>query len=430
MINWPHPDELENVSDHQREQYSVISNSGSRIAILNGGPGVGKTFSVAAIVKAAMWSGVWSIGLAAPTGKAAIRMTELMREHGLNLEARTIHRLLGVTRSGHDGGGWGFFHSAANPLPQKLICIDEASMLSTGLGASLFSAIRPDALVLLIGDTGQLLPVSHGAPLRDFLKAGVPSATLTEIRRTSGDMAFACKSMAETGAFTPSRGKNLEAGQNWWHIESRSPAMTTKIIQSLMGNLPAQFSKDDAQVLCCLNTKGPLSRIALNDLLAPVCNPVRKEKPAKHWFANNDKVMCLENGYYKSLLPSAEEDPREFVANGETGFVVDCTPSRCAVEFDGPHRKIEFIGEGMKALTLAYAITIWKSQGSQWPVVIYPIDDHSSARHVGCRELVYTGVSRQQVLTITIGMESVGRKICEKISIENRKTFLAEDLVA
>ncbi len=431
MIHWPVPSSIE-ASEHQQEQFAGIANADSRLAILNGGPGTGKTYTTAAIIKAIRSEhGSVNIGLAAPTGKAAIRMTQLMREHKVAAEATTIHRMLGVTRNGFDGGGWGFYYNASNPLPHHVICIDEMSMLGTDLGASLFSAIRPDALVLLIGDTGQLLPVGHGAPMRDMIAAGVPCAKLSEIRRTSGDMAAACKAIAEHGEWRPSTGCDLSAGQNWWHIETRSSAQTLDTIKRLMANLPMRKTTREVQVICTVNGKSDLSRQSLNDSLAPICNQ-NFAKKGKAWFATDDKVMCTKNSIFTDLEGKADKEGNpatHFVANGEIGYVQKCEAGLCVVKFDDPDRLVEITGEAMKNLTLAYAITTHKSQGSQWPIVIFPIDSSAGAKYLGCRELIYTAISRQQELTITIGQASVAKQMLGKVAIGQRKTFLKEEIL-
>ena len=427
----------------------MIAESSPRLAILNGGPGVGKTHTTAAIVRSLLArDSKLPIGLCAPTGKAAIRMTQLMQKHGVNREAVTIHRLLGVTRNGHDGDGWGFYHHAGNPLPAKVLCIDETSMLGTDLAASLFSAIPEDCLVLCIGDTGQLLPVGHGAPMRDIIKSGrVPVANLTEVRRNSGDLAFACQEMELRGAFTPSKGRHLPH-ENWWHFESRSSLRTRQIVSSLMGNLPGGFTASDIQVVCSLKQKSKLGCESLNDLLAPLCNPLFSSK-GKAKFATGDKVICSKNGHYQASLTDEEkqklideakaagesgkkvkdDEASWFVANGEVGTVFESKPGVSVVEFEGPDRRCRFAGGFQDVLSLAYAITTHKSQGSEWPIVIFPIDDCSGSKFLSSRELVKTAVSRSQVLTITVGQETVARQMLKKVAIDGRKTFLVEGLV-
>ena len=120
-----------------------------------------------------------------------------MNGYDLPLEATTIHRLLGVSRNGHDKKGWGFIHNAANPLPYRFVFVDEVSMLDVDLAANLFAACQPGTHILLIGDTGQLPPVGHGAPLRDLIAAGVGCGELTEIWRNAGDIVKGCSPFAQ-----------------------------------------------------------------------------------------------------------------------------------------------------------------------------------------------------------------------------------------
>ena len=196
QVAWPSVSSIHGLSDHQAEGLAPIL-TGGRLGVLEGGPGTGKTYTAAALIRA--WiaqNGPASIAIAAPTGKAAVRITEAMINNGLSgLQAKTIHSLLKVAEA--DGGdGWKFEFNASNPLPQRLIVCDESSMLDTSLTYSLFSALEDNAHVLLVGDINQLPPVGHGAPLRDIIAAGAPHCRLTEIHRNAGSIVQACHAIA------------------------------------------------------------------------------------------------------------------------------------------------------------------------------------------------------------------------------------------
>ena len=186
---WPDVASVENIDEHQREALSKATSSGS-IGILGGGPGTGKTFTAANLIKAiADEVGYDNIAVAAPTGKAAVRITEVMDGYGVPLKARTWHSLLGVRA---EAGSFSFSHDQSNPWTYKVIIGDETSMNDTNLMASVMAARARGCHMLLIGDVNQLPPVGHGAPLRDMIAANVGYGELTEIKRNSGGIVEAC----------------------------------------------------------------------------------------------------------------------------------------------------------------------------------------------------------------------------------------------
>src|SRR4030095_542560 len=182
---WPDPFRMSDLSRHQQEQLARAT--AGPLGALIGSPGTGKTYSVAALIRAlADRYGLESTGICAPTGKAATRVTAAIQRYGVDLTATTIHRLLRVRhRHGHVDR-FRFEHDEDNPLAYRFIVIDESSMLDTDLAASLFSACAPGTHVLLVGDPYQLPPVGHGVPLRDLLQAQLPQGELIEIQRNAG----------------------------------------------------------------------------------------------------------------------------------------------------------------------------------------------------------------------------------------------------
>lgn len=427
---WPDPSTIDS-SSHQQEVWGRASRR--PLAILTGGPGTGKTTTAAAILKrCAETVGLENIAVCSPFGKAAVRITASMQNAGLRTEATTIHRLLGVTRNGHDKNGWGFRYTHANPLPQRVIAIEESSTLGVDLGASLFSAIQPGTHVLMLGDDGQLPPVEHGAPLRDLLAAGVPHGQLTEIWRNGGDIVLACQDIRDGLTWRPSPTINLDAGQNLKHIECSRPAITMRHLDRMLGNAPPGIDPVwDVQILCAVNDKSPLSRKALNAHLREFLNQGGKSIP-NHAFRVGDKVMCLSN----SMLPSYEGDDRdyqssedaieEFVANGEIGRVIHIEPKVSVVKFDAPARTVRVVGAWHDSFDLAYAITTHKSQGSQWPVVMYVSDDYAGARRTASKQLIYTAMSRAEKMCVTIGRKATIDLDCKRDALKGRKTFLKE----
>jgi exodeoxyribonuclease V alpha subunit len=425
---WPSATDIEGISTHQGD---VLSQALSGpIAILTGGPGVGKTYTAGAVLKAVIQQhGASSLAVCAPTGKAAVRITAAMRGVGLKHEATTIHRLLGVQRNGHDGGGWGFRYGAGNPLPFRFIAIDEVSMLETDLAANLLAAIQPGTHVLLIGDPGQLPPVGHGAPLRDLIAAGIPCGELVEVRRNAGDIVIACRDIRAGQVFTPSYLIDIPRGHNLKHQESQRPTWTMSHLERLIRTMPTGVSPMwDMQVLTSVRENSPLSRDELNKRLQPLLNPSPPIKQAK--FRLNDKVICTSN----QMLPTVDSRPgceiSEFVANGEIGSVAHCEPGITVVKFDAPDRTMVIRGQYQNDFDLAYALTVHKSQGSQWPIVIYVSDDYRGARFVASRELIYTAISRAEKLALTIGRKATIDLDCRREALSTRKTFLKELLTA
>jgi exodeoxyribonuclease V alpha subunit len=188
QLCWP-AGPFADLSDHQQERLGNALTG--PVAIVTGSPGTGKTFTAAVVIKAIADAGhIRDVAVCAPTGKAAVRIGETMRAHGLTLNATTIHKLLNVRAGGN--GGWKFAYDEDTPLPYRFVVVDEVSMLDTSLAASLLRACAPGTHLLLIGDVNQLSPVGHGAPLRDLLDAGTPAARLTEIRRNSGLIVETC----------------------------------------------------------------------------------------------------------------------------------------------------------------------------------------------------------------------------------------------
>jgi len=423
---WPQITRIEGISTHQLEAVKLAT-AGS-VGVLNGGPGVGKTTVAGALLRAAVNRiGLYRIRVAAPTGKAAVRLTAVLQQLGIRgLEATTNHRMLGVSRPGYDGDGWGFEHHAENPIPADLIAIDEVSMLDVDMAASVFSAVGPECSVLLIGDTGQLPPVQHGAFLRDLVAAGAPCGELTEIWRNAGDIVKVCHAIRRGESFEPSDGINIGEGRNFLHVESRTPDKTITSLRRLLRNTPPDIDPLwDCQVMVAVNEKSRLCRTALNKILQADFNPGQPD--TKSGFRLNDKVICLKNTGLPLVQDGKVTKTPDFVANGEIGQVIETTPRGAMwVRFDFPSRTVQVGGEHLKKFDLAYVITVHKSQGSQWPVAIYVSDDYRGARFVASRELIYTALSRAEKLAVTIGRWDTIVEDCQREALSKRKTFLRE----
>jgi exodeoxyribonuclease V alpha subunit len=444
---WPSIDEVKLMapadkllSSHQGE--AIDHATAVRVGCLQGSPGVGKTFCVAAIVKAVIARfGRDSIAVCAPTGKAAVRVAQSMLANGVDLPASTIHRLLQV--EGEGGDGWSFHFNEQNPLPFRFLIIDESSMIDVDLLASLLRACTPSTHILFVGDTGQLAPVGHGRPFFD-LQQCVPTGKLTEIRRNSGRIVKACAEIRDRNSITFSEKLDIDNGENLILIQC-SDEDQPKILEQLIAKIDAQHIVprnlsviDDLQILTGKNDGSPVARKPLNKMLQQVLNP-DGERIQGNPFRVNDKIVDLKNGKY----PDAEDQNEEhFVANGELAKAKDIKPGRIVVEVADPKRSILIchapVQENENGIDdsentakgavgdwdLGYALSVHRSQGSQWKFAIVMVD--SKGQMVQSRNWLFTAISRAEIATFVIGQKQVVNAMLKRDGISGRKTFLVE----
>ena len=446
-----------NVYEHQRQQLQIACQG--FVACLAGGPGTGKTHCAAELIKQAQCViGLDNIAACAPSGKAAVRMTEAFSKAGIDgFRATTTHSLLGW-------GGEDFFaYDETNPLPFKLIVADETSMKDTWLLGCLLAARGRGCHVLFLGDTEQLSPVGHGAPFRDLMLAGIPTGILTEVQRNSGRIVKACKEIRETRRFDASPKLDLGAGENLLVINASDSESQLKSLASVIQRIQQGGTYDplwDLQVLCAVNKKTSLlNRNALNLAIQGLLNPhgqTAKGSP----FRVGDKVICLKNGKYpragytpqtrryeaddepiREGEPKAKDADKIYVANGEQGEVLSCDSTRMTVRLFHPDREVivyrkaqsddaesqsedDDKGSGCD-WDLGYAVSVHKSQGSEWKVVVVILDASAAARQVCSRNWIYTAISRAKTLCILIGTEKTATEMCQRPGLD-RKTFLRE----
>jgi exodeoxyribonuclease V alpha subunit len=429
---WPRASSLSGLTPHQRGQMRLALSR--PVGVLVGTPGTGKTHCLGALVGALAADGqLAGVGLCAPTGKAAVRVTEAVGRSLRGAGARhaptaqTVHALLRPGRNGHDGGGWGFQYGAGSPLPHRFVFLDEASMLDADLGACLFDAVPAGTHVLLVGDPYQLPPVGHGAPLRDLVASGrVPVGELTEVVRT-GERSMipaACSRVRrglewEYAAWPPCPPGPL-GGPDLVHVEASSETGQLDALRQCIGDLVGlRLGPDDVQVIAATND-GPLGRNTLNPVLRPA---FIDQAPADGSpFAAGDRVICLRNRW--SVGPSGND---VYTANGEMGLVTQACAEWIVARFPGGTIRYDRPrGDESWDFAPGWAITCHKAQGSEWPVVIVLADASPGARRVCNREWLYTAMSRAKRLCVTIGRMSVLRQMTRRVGLERRKTFLAE----
>ncbi|MGE5261276.1 MAG: ATP-dependent RecD-like DNA helicase [Actinomycetota bacterium] len=357
----------------------------SKVLVITGGPGVGKTTIVKAILRILSAKGM-KLLLSAPTGRAAKRMSE-----AAGFQAKTIHRLLEV-----DPKSGGFKRGEDNPLDCGLLVVDEASMVDVMLMQALLKAVPNEAALLVVGDIDQLPSVGPGQVLGDVITSGaVPVVRLTEVFRQ------AARSRIITSAHRINQGSMPDLGasgdeSDFYFVQAEEPETTvSRIIELVKTRIPRRFGLDpirDIQVLCPMNRGGVGAR-SLNIELQAALNPAGERKVERFgWtFARSDKVMQIENDYDKEVY------------NGDIGYIehVDPESGEIVVRFDGRPVTFEF-GE-LDALVPAYAVTIHKSQGSEYPAVIIPIMTQHYAMLQ--RNLLYTGVTRGKRLVVLVGQK-------------------------
>lgn len=392
------------LSDSQRLALETIIDH--KVSIITGGPGVGKTTTVNTLIKM-LQSKRMGVKLCAPTGRAAKRMQETT-----GITAKTIHRLLEF-----DPITNGFKHNQDNPLALDVLIVDETSMLDITLMNHLLKAIPYNAALILVGDVDQLPSVGPGQVLADLIASDViPTVRLTEIFRQAKDSHIILNSHRINQGLIP---ENSDGESDFYVVYENTPeAIHDKLVQLVSERIPNKFgcsAVDNIQVLTPMN-RGGLGTKALNATLQSVLNGDSEPKIQRFGttFSPGDKVIQMVNNYDKEVF------------NGDIGLIdrIDKEQGLVWIAFD--NRSIEYELSELDELQLAYATSIHKSQGSEYPIVVLPL----AMQHFTllARNLIYTGVTRGKKMVIVIAEKKALALAVKRTDSVKRLTYLADRL--
>ena len=382
----------------------------SKLMVVTGGPGVGKTTLMNAILRILAAKDV-NMVLCAPTGRSAKRLSE-----ATGLDARTIHRLLEA-----DPGRGGFRRNGDNPLRCDLLVVDETSMVDVMLMQALFKAVPDSAALLLVGDVDQLPSVGPGQVLADIIASdSIPVVRLTEVFRQAARSRIVGSAHRINRGAIPDLSKP-EGDSDFYFVQAGDPeTAATRVVDLVKTHIPRRFGLHpvrDIQVLCPM-TRGGVGSRSLNIELQAALNPANEGKIERFgWtFAPGDKVMQIENDYDKDVY------------NGDIGYVEDVDPEggELSAGFDG--RTVAYGFGELDALVPAYAATVHKSQGSEYPAVVIPVLTQHYAMLQ--RNLLYTGVTRGKRLVVLVGQKKAVAIAVRNVSGRRRWSKLDEWLSA
>ncbi len=372
------------------EQHKAIKTALSNpLSILTGGPGTGKTTCIQALISA-LESAQKRYALASPTGRAAKRLSE-----ATGRPASTIHRLLGYSP------GEGFKHNAEKPLPIDMLVVDETSMLDLVLANQLLKALQPGTHLLLVGDVDQLPSVGAGDVLRDVIASGIaPVTRLSAIFRQAAGSHIITNAHRVNQGQMPIFPRSAETDSTTWGDFFLFPAESAEeaadwLLEVVCKRVPARFGfqpREQIQVLSPMY-RGPVGVNALNARLQAELNPPSPRKPEKTLFGQTfrpgDKVMQTQNNYDKDVF------------NGDIGYLVALDPIQHTLRVDFDGRGVEYDWSEADQIVLAYAVSVHKAQGSEFPVVVVPL---VTAHYLMLqRNLLYTAITRARELCVLVG---------------------------
>lgn len=420
-------EEREHIKLDAMQHRAVIESIKHGLLILTGGPGTGKTTTINTMIQFFESEGM-SILLAAPTGRAAKRMTE-----ATGYEAQTIHRLLEVSGNPEEEGNVnGFLRNRENPLETDVIIIDEMSMVDLPLMHALLSAIVTGTRLVLVGDVNQLPSVGAGSVLKDIIASECfPVVTLTTIFRQAGESDIVVNAH-KINAGEPVVLNNKS--RDFFFLKRQDADVIIRVMLTLIQKkLPKYVGTPQNEIQVMTPTrKGLLGVERLNTILQRYLNPPEpgkdEDEVGGRIFRVGDKVMQIKNNYQLEWEVCTKfgltVDKGMGIFNGDMGIVTEINKynETIEVEYD-EHRKVKYPYETAEELELAYAITVHKSQGSEYPAVIIPL--LQGPRLLYNRNLLYTAVTRAKKCLTIVGSESVFQEMIQNKSEQNRYTSLA-----
>lgn len=421
-------EDAEQIELDAMQHRAVIESIKHGLLILTGGPGTGKTTTINTMIQFFESEGM-SILLAAPTGRAAKRMTE-----ATGYEAQTIHRLLEVNvNPGETDSSGGFMRNRQNPLETDVLIIDEMSMVDLTLMHALLSAVVPGTRLVLVGDVDQLPSVGPGSVLRDIIISGCfPVVTLTRIFRQAGTsdiVVNAHKINAGEPVILDNKSRDF-----FFLRRQDADTIIGVTIMLIQKKLPKYVGAQPGEIQVMTPTrKGLLGVERLNTILQRYLNPESPKKAEKEiggrLFREGDKVMQIKNNYQLEWEVTTKfglaVDRGTGVFNGDMGVITEISQytETVEVEFD-ESRKVKYGFDMVEELELAYAITVHKSQGSEYPAVIIPL--LSGPRLLYNRNLLYTAVTRAKKCLTIVGSDEVFQEMIQNKNEQARYTSLAE----
>lgn len=409
------------------QKMAVMEAARNGVTILTGGPGTGKTTTINAMIHFFESEGM-DIFLAAPTGRAAKRMAE-----ATGYEAQTIHRLLEVNGNPEEETRNGFQRNQENPLEADAIIVDEMSMVDLPLMYALLDAIVPGTRVVFVGDGNQLPSVGPGSVLKDMIDSGCfPTVKLTKIFRQAGE------SDIVINAHKIQRGEPVvldNKSMDFFFLKRQDPNVIISVLITLIQKkLPPYVDAKpyDIQVLTPMR-KGLLGVERLNRILQEYLNPAEDGKKEKEYgdriFREGDKVMQIKNNYQLEWEVATKYgmtiDKGLGIFNGDMGIIrtINTYEETVTVEFD-EHRLVKYPYNLLEELELAYAITIHKAQGSEYPAVVIPL--LQGPRQLFHRNLIYTAVTRARKCVTLVGSDAVFQQMIQNTNEQERNTSLSE----
>lgn len=405
------------------QKNAIITAASSGCMVLTGGPGTGKTTTVNTMI-AVLESMHLSVSLAAPTGRAAKRLSQVT-----GMEAKTIHRLLG---SEYKNGVHCFAHDDTNPLNADVLILDEVSMVDTPLMCSFLQAVKSGARIILCGDSDQLPSIGPGNVLKDIISSEViPVIKLNKIFRQAE------QSLIIVNAHRINNGELPEltrTDNDFFCLKRNSAAaIITTVTDLFTSRLPKSYNVNPISGIQVLSPtkKGDIGTVSLNKTLQNAYNPSSPDKK-EHIYGNivfreGDKVMQIKNNY-DMVYRKDDGEEGTGIYNGDMGIIelIDTSGKYMTVLFD-EEKYVDYPFGALNELDLSYAVTVHKSQGSEFPIVIMPLGRFMS--RLMTRNLFYTAVTRAKDIVILVGSEQTANSMVQNAFTQTRFTSLSERLI-